>query len=311
MFRGESDPLADVIAAMGVRSVLYGRLEASASWGVDFRATPHAKFAMVVRGSCWLTVQGEHPIALRGGDCFVVAGGTSFALRDTPRARLVSCDRLTQATTDGVLRCGGGGAQTVVISGWFEFHTWSRRPLVELLPRLIYIRADEPKTHSLRITLELLASETQERAPGTSVVVNRLADVLFVQAIRAHLASNECAGTKWLNALKHKQIGVALGSIHRDIARPWTVEALAVTACMSRSAFAFRFKELLDESPVEYLTRWRMCKASCYLRDGNRSIAEVATAVGYESAGAFQRTFKRVFTVTPREFMRRPSSGTP
>jgi AraC-like DNA-binding protein len=80
---------------------------------------------------------------------------------------------------------------------------------------------------------------------------------------------------------------------------------------MSRSAFAFRFKELLDESPVEYLTRWRMCKASCYLRDGNRSIAEVATAVGYESAGAFQRTFKRVFTVTPREFMRRPSSGTP
>src|SRR5271168_257775 len=112
IFRDESDPLADVLAAMVVRSVLYGRLEASASWGVDFRATPHAKFAMVVRGSCWLTVQGEHPIALRGGDCFVVAGGTSFALRDTPRARLVSCDRLTEATTDGVLRCGGGGAQT-------------------------------------------------------------------------------------------------------------------------------------------------------------------------------------------------------
>src|ERR1700678_1636770 len=97
----ESDPLADVITAMGVRSALYGRLEASASWGVDFRVTPHAKFAMVVRGSCWLTVPGEQPIALRGGDCFVVAGGTSFALRDTPRARLVSCDRLTEATTDG------------------------------------------------------------------------------------------------------------------------------------------------------------------------------------------------------------------
>ncbi|APR86998.1 Transcriptional regulator, AraC family protein [Minicystis rosea] len=297
------DPLTDVLAQMRVQSALHFRLEATAPWGVRFAKVPHAKFALVARGSCHLTVAGEpRPLALRAGDCFLIADGSEFVLEDGARAALVSCEELARSMDDGIVRHGGGGAATVVVCGWFAFDAWNGAPLVDLLPRVICVPTDEAQAAALRATLDLLASETSAPALGSPIVVNRLADILFVQVIRAYHASGASGAVGWLSAIGNPHIGAALRSMHRDLAHPWSVETLASVAGMSRSAFALRFKQLVGQSPLEYLTRFRMYKVGCELRAGNASLAEIAGGVGYESIGALNRAFRRAHGVSPAAF---------
>jgi transcriptional regulator GlxA family with amidase domain len=181
----------------------------------------------------------------------------------------------------------------------------SVKPLKRLLPELILIKADQAQTVALHATLQLLASEMAEPAPGSEVMVNRLADILFIQCVRAHIASSsESCKTGWLRAIFDPKIGAALKAMHERVENPWTVESLAATAGMSRSAFALRFKELLGETPLEYLTNWRMYKATGLMQEDDKKLFEVAKSVGYDSDAAFSKAFKRVLGVAPREYRR-------
>ena len=181
----------------------------------------------------------------------------------------------------------------------------SIKPLKRLLPELILVKADQAQSLALHSTLQLLASEMAEPAPGSEVMVNRLADILFIQCVRAHIASSsENCKSGWLRAIFDPKIGVALKAMHEKVENPWTVETLAVAAGMSRSAFALRFKELLGETPLEYLTNWRMYKAIGSLQKDDRKLFEIAKSVGYDSDAAFSKAFKRVLGVAPREYRR-------
>jgi len=143
----------------------------------------------------------------------------------------------------------------------------------------------------------------REQAPGSELVVNRLADVLFIHMLRARIASRtESCNKGWLHAVFDPQIGLALKSMHDNVAAPWTVETLAASCGMSRSAFAQKFKDLVGETPLEYLTNWRMQKATAFLRDGNKKLFGVAKSVGYDSDAAFSKAFKRVFGVAPKKY---------
>ena len=158
--------------------------------------------------------------------------------------------------------------------------------------------------HSLKPLL-LLASEMVDQAPGSEVVANRLAEVLFIQAIRAHVVSGaDCRNHGWLRAIFDPQIGAALKAIHENVNHPWTVESLAEAARMSRSAFALRFKELLGQAPLEYTTEWRMQKAVQLLQQRDKKLFEIAKSVGYDSDAAFSKAFKRVLGSTPGGYRR-------
>jgi transcriptional regulator GlxA family with amidase domain len=135
--------------------------------------------------------------------------------------------------------------------------------------------------------------------PGSQLVTNRVADILFIQTIRAYLASGTSTKLGWLRALSDQQIGAALSAMHAGIDQPWTVASLATAAGMSRSAFALRFKELVGESPLEYLTRWRMYRAGRLLRESDRKLIDVAKLVGYDSDVAFHKAFKRIQGYSP------------
>jgi AraC-like DNA-binding protein len=196
-----------------------------------------------------------------------------------------------------------GGAPTTIISGFLSFETLSLKPITQLLPGLILIKADQARTLALHTTLQLLAAEMAEQAPGSEVVANRLAEALFIQAIRAHIASGaESCQRGWLRAIFDPQIGAALKSIHENVNRAWTVESLAEAAGMSRSAFAVRFKELLGQTPLEYVTEWRMQKAVQLLQRHDKKLIDVAQSVGYESDAAFSKAFKRVVGLTPGKY---------
>jgi AraC-like DNA-binding protein len=144
-----------------------------------------------------------------------------------------------------------------------------------------------------------MAAEAHELRPGSEAVITRLGDILVIQAIRSWLETDPAAKTGWLGALQDEQIGRAIALIHRDPARNWTVASLADELAMSRSAFAARFTELVDEPAMQYVTRWRMQVAVSALRNDGATVGELASRLGYRSEAAFARAFKRVIGVPP------------
>src|ERR1700733_8427644 len=298
------------------------RLEATAPWGVEqerqteekvrpsdkkMSPTDSAHFAMLSRGNCWLSVEGiPEPIPLTGGDCFLLARGTSIVLRDSPRTRpRWSFREIGAKANNNVAHYGGGGAPTTIVCGSFIFERASLKPITQLLPSFILIKAEQARTLALHNTVQALASEMAEQAPGSEVVATRLAEALFIRVIRDHIASGPERNKGWLRAIFDPQMGTALSAIHASVKTPWTVESLAETAGMSRSAFAARFKELLEQTPLEYVTEWRMQKAIQLLERRDKKLPEVARLVGYESDAAFSKAFKRVVGANPGEYLKR------
>jgi AraC-like DNA-binding protein len=310
------DPITDIFRTMHVTAFGQHRLEATAPWGLiqekrtEEKVTPSGKktsptdlahFAMLSRGNCWLSIGGiPDPIPLTGGDCFLVARDTSIVMRDSPRTRPRSTFGEIAAKANGnVAHHGGGGAPTTIVCGSMSFDRASLRPITQLLPNFILMKADQARTLALHTTVQALASEMEEQAPGSEVVASRLAEVLFIQVLRAHIASGPERNEGWLRAIFDPQIGAALSAIHDRVNTPWTVESLAEAAGTSRSAFAARFKELLGQTPLEYVTEWRMQKAIQLLERRDKKLPEVARLVGYESDAAFSKAFKRVVGANP------------
>jgi len=311
------DPLDEVFSAMRVEDALYARLEATAPWGLRTRrGDGTVRFGLMVRGGCWLTVDDDTahppPVALVAGDCFVIPHGLPYTLRDAPRSPTVNCVDVVRANIGGVVQIGqpGGGALTTVVSGWFNFDPEGARPLLALLPPLLHIRMDQDRTQLLQATLQLLAMETAQRGLGSGLVVSRLADIIFVQAVRAHIETLDAeTETGWLAALSDRRIGAALNLLHSNVAAPLTVDSLAKAAGMSRSGFALRFKEKVGQSPLDYLTRWRMYRAGHMLRHTDKPLVEVAGSVGYESEAAFNKAFKRSTGAAPGAYRRSAQSA--
>ena len=320
------DPITDIFKTMHVTAFGLHRLEATAPWGLrqENEVKVHvrhsgktmppadlAHFAMLSRGNCWLSVEGiKEPIPLTGGDCFLLARGTSIVLRDSPRTRPKWTFREIGARANGnVALCGGGGAPTTIVCGSLSFDEARLKPITQLLPNFILMKADQARTLALHNTVQALASEMAEQAPGSEVVANRLAEVLFVHLLRAHIASGPARNKGWLRAIFDPQIGAALNAIHDNVNTPWTVESLGEAAGMSRSAFALRFKELLGQTPLEYVTEWRMQKAMQILQQRGRKLIDVARLVGYESDAAFSKAFKRVVGANPGEYLKRGFEG--
>ena len=316
------DPITDVFRTLRVTAFGQHRLEATAPWALSGggaqteEKAPHstkktsltdlAHFAMLSRGNCWLSVEGiPEPTPLTGGDCILLSRGTSIVLRDSPRTRPRSTFREIAAKASGnVAHCGGGGSPTTIVCGSLSFDRASLKPITQLLPSFILIRADQARTFALHNTMQALASEMADQVPGSEMVATRLAEVLFIQVLRAYIASEPERGQGWLRAIFDPQVGTALTAFHDSVDMPWTVESLAEAAGMSRSAFAVRFKDLLGQTPLEYLTEWRMQKAMQIMQQRDRKLIDVARLVGYESDAAFSKAFKRVVGTNPGQYLK-------
>ncbi len=249
-----------------------------------------------------MSVGESGTIPLARGDYYMLPRGHAFTLRDHQHSPTRSCDELLQKRgSDQIIRYGGGGEPTTIIGGLFVFELPGPPPLLDLLPDLIHVSVHRSKIPDLEATLRLLAAETAVPSLGSQLIVNRVADILFVQTVRAHLHQQARDGT-WLGAAGDSQISQALRLIHERGEERWTIESLASRVGMSRSAFAMRFKARVGETPLEYLTRCRMQKASALLQESDMKIMEIANRIGYDSEGAFNKAFKRYIGTTPGRF---------
>lgn len=305
--------LADLLDAMRLETVLHGRFELGAPWGLQFRDSDAARIVVVGRGGALLEMDGAAPLSLSAGDLALLPHGGAYSLRHAEGAPLTpmgeaECRRVL---TQGPIRLGGNGIRTTLVAGAFRFGTAHRTLLFEQLPRTIHVAADDPAAApSLASTVQLFIAESASRSPGAPVIINRLADILLVQAIRAYIGGSECR-EHGLRALADPQIGKALALMHERPAEPWTVESLAAAVALSRSGFAARFSELVGEPPLEYLARWRMTKAAQLLRESELSLSEIAGRTGYLSEASFNRAFKRWEGVAPGAYRRTCSAHAP
>jgi AraC-like DNA-binding protein len=291
------DPLSDVLQLLTVEAVLPSRFQAGGRWALAFPAFRHVKFGVVHRGEAWLRAEGEEPVRLDAGDCYVLTG-RPYVLASDPHGEAGDGVAAFRGSPDGIGRAGEGD-DVVLTSGRFTFAQRSARLLLDVLPSLLVLRAEAESNDALRHALALFAHETAARRPGADLATERLAQIVFVQVLRAGIAG-DAPVSGWLRGLGDQRIGAALGLMHDDLARRWTVAELADAAHLSRSAFAARFTRLVGTSPLEHLLRMRMHAAGRQLRRGDETVSAVGAAWGYTSDSAFSNAFKRTMGASPR-----------
>jgi transcriptional regulator GlxA family with amidase domain len=190
------------------------------------------------------------------------------------------------------------------VSGSFGMSTFEAPLISKILPRFLHLRLEQNRSRAFQSVLDLLAAEIAQPPISPSCLVS-LYELMFAYAIRAYANSPAAPPKGWLAAISDKHLGKAMEAIHSGFDRTWSVESLAREARMSRSAFALKFKTILAQTPLEYLTRWRMHKAGAMIRSSRTSFSEVASAVGYASESSFSRVFRRQMGVPPREHRRK------
>lgn len=300
------DLLSATLLQLQPRGARYFPSAMSAPWGFS---TPEgsASYHVVLKGECRFEVEGVEPVVLRAGDVAITPSGSPCRFRSDPSALAPPIESLIASVDDtGVLRRSGSGPETHLVCGTIDFDLAVRHPLIEALPPRIVVRAmDCEQAPWLRQTLDAIAFEARCTRPGAPAAMSYLACVLFVRVVREYMSQRENAAPGLLRALNDPKIAPVIEAIHGTSSAEWTVEALADVAALSRSAFAERFASVMGEPPMEYVTRWRMREAARLLRTGTAPMAEIAEQVGYGSAAAFSRRFKREMGQTPGRYRKR------
>ncbi len=296
------DPLSDVLSLLKPRSHMFRGFDVAGGWSIQFRRYQGVKCFAIASGVCWLVIEDvEEAIRLETGDCFLLPRGRAFRIASDLAMTPVNAEAVFSGEREGEVATVNGGGEMFGVGGHFAFSGQHAEMLLEMLPPIIHIRA-EPDRATLRWSVDRLMQELREPQPGGSLIAHQLASMILVQALRLHLAEQPNSGVGWLFALADKQLSAAIGAIHHDPGRRWTLQTLADVAGMSRSTFALRFKETTGVSPIDYLVRWRMLLAGEKLTQSSESVAAIAVSLSYESESAFCTAFKRVMGCSPRRY---------
>ena len=305
------DPLSDVLALLKPQSHMTAGFDAGGEWAVQFdNQAGQIKCYAVTNGSCWLTVEGvDRPVLLEDGDCFVLPSGRPFRLgSDLKVEAMIGSEVFASARRGGVVTHKGGGG-VFLIGSRFVVAARHAEMLLRSLPPIVHIEARSDQA-ALRWSIERMMQELREDRPGAALVAQHLAHMMLLQALRLHLSKHLEGRAGWFFALADPRMSAALNAMHAEPAHRWTLEELAGRAGMSRSIFAQRFREKVGETPIAYLTRWRMMLAGDRLANSRDPLAQTAQSLGYASENAFNTAFKRVMGQSPRRYVRTGLSST-
>jgi AraC-like DNA-binding protein len=267
-------------------------------WSVRRSETGLPFYCAVLEGTCRLSADGHDSLVLEAGDFVLIPTAPNFTMSSLTPPTSGHIARLPIALPDGEYRHGDpdGPPDVRSLIGYCTFGSPDAALLTALLPRLVHVRAEK----RLAILLQLVSDETRAQRPARDVVLMRLLEVLFIEALRS--AAGIAASPGLLRGLADDRVAVALRRMHESPAQHWTVPDLAREAALSRSAFFERFHGALGVAPMEYLLAWRMALAKDILRRKAGSIAETAEQVGYSSASTFTIAFTRSVGLPPARY---------
>lgn len=286
------DVLEDLLDRARARGSVFAASTLRGPWGLAFGDDGRVSVHPVLAGELWCRVEDE-VVHARAGDVVLLRGGQSFALLSAPDADATPLE--TVLARAGVPAHGrrlellGEGPVTEVLCGAYTFTGALCEGLIAALPEVAVIRTDDP---ALAGTVALVRAELATERPGTSMVLDRLLDVLLVGCLRA-LWAEQLRPPVWAGVPQDPAVGAALRALHTRPEHPWTVAELAREASLSRAALARRFTAEVGLPPLAYLTDWRMRLAREALLEDGGTLASVARQIGYASEYAFAAAFKR------------------
>jgi AraC-like DNA-binding protein len=285
-----------------------GGLDAFGEWGLAFRKRDDLLFCWLERGECLLLRPDGAPLPLRQGDFVLIRTSTPFSLASDASVEAVDSEAAVLASGRKRLSLGSGADRPVSLhAGKFVVQAGNEGLLAALLPQLVHIAADDPSVGRVRTLLAMNEMEARQPGPASEFVTTRLVELILMEILRTgHLRETE-ENKGVLAGLADKVTARAIAAMHEDVARDWTVAALAKLCGVSRSGFATRFSKVVGVGPRRYLLEWRIALAKDELQGGAKSIAQIAFAVGFQSSSAFSSAFAREVGVPPTQFGRRPS----
>lgn len=318
------DILSEVLRSVRLRGALYFHVRGGRDWAAE--APPSREIAaavlpgsehvmeyhVVISGTCWGAAIGEAPTRLESGDIILFPHGDPHVVSSAPGMRAPPdvpgyFARRGQRLPFGVrldvseIQPGtvpGDSGETTLVCGFLGCDLRPFNPLIASLPRLLHLHENSGEDWTAQC-MRRAAVESQTGDPGGSAMLERLSEMLFIDAVRRHLGSLPAESRGWLAGLRDRFVGRALALMHDDPAHAWTVEELGGRVGLSRSALHERFGEMVGQPPMQYLANWRMQAGAALLRDTGATVASIAQEVGYESEAAFARAFKRAVGKPP------------
>jgi AraC-like DNA-binding protein len=324
------DALSEVLGAVRLTGAVFLEMELRAQW--SYLTAPARKIAdvlmpnadhvipyhLVTEGTCSARLIDGDPVELAAGDLIMFPAGDRHVLATAGESALrlqpteitgESLSKLLKRGEVAALKKGRTGNATRIVCGYLACDKRLAEPILLSLPRLLKISMRDDGTAAwVRSSIQYSVEESASLRPGAAMVLARLSEVLFAEAVRHYMDELPPGNSGWLAALRDRYIGRTLSLLHEQPAYPWTVDELARKVGLSRSTLTQRFNEQIGVPPMQYLTRWRTSLAAAQLRESNVSIIRVATDVGYESEAAFNRAFKREFGLPPAAWRKQARS---
>jgi len=325
------DPLSDVLSSVRLHGAIFYYVSFGDDWVAEtppssqlaealMPGTEHVlAYHLIAKGCGWAATDGEHPVRVNSGDIVMFPRGDRHVLSSAPgmHAQQDNDDwrfttrndpkPITVAYHRGVLRPGASlpadEAVTVVVCGFIGCDLRPFNPLIAALPRILHLQASSVGSWVAPV-LDQAVSESRQSRAGSAAVLERVSEMVFVDAARCHLESLPADASGWLAALRDRHVGRAIDLLHAQPAERWTIDKLGRHVGLSRSALHERFVELIGQPPMQYLTNWRMQRGACLLREGAATVATIAQEVGYDSEAAFARAFKRAVGTPPAAWRR-------
>lgn len=298
----QTDPFSDVLKLMHAETLVTGGFTAGGAWAIRFPAPEKIKFFAVVKGGCWVRIDGAAaPIRFETGDVGLLAARRAFVLASDPGIAPVDAMDVFSGAAKATATLGDG-ADFAHIGGHVLLDPASGRLLADVLPPWIHVPAASPQAASFRWLLDQLVEERAAGLPGAQLASAQLAQLLFIQILRAHIRTSGAMPPSWLRALGDPRLAPALRLMHGQPGHAWQLDALARACAMSRTTFALHFRTVAGVAPLTYLAAWRMRLAERALRDEATPVAVVARALGYASESAFSHAFKRISGSSPKAY---------
>ena len=293
------DPLADIVTLLRPSVRLSKQVSAAGRWQVQRSEPEHPFFCALLEGSTVLAANGREPLTLIAGDFILIPAAQAVTVRSIePPDVATACDPVRLPNGEHRFGPADHPPDARLIVGHGVFHSPDAALLVSLLPQQVLVRG-EPRVGAL---VQWVSEESRAQRPARDVILNRLLEVLLLEALRSSASTSASPGL--LRALGDPRLAAALRQMHEHPGRPWTVAQLAATAALSRSAFFERFTQAVGTAPMDYLLTWRMAKARQLLRRRELAITEIAQQLGYRSASTFSVAFTRRVGMSPGRYAR-------
>lgn len=319
------DVLSDVLLTVRLSGALFFDIEARSPFATE-SPEPEAiaariggdcdhviAFHVITDGSCWAAAvdHQESAVLVGAGEMVLYPAGNANILASSPGMRAQPDASLYYHPVHGTLpfpvemNIDGTGDRCRFACGFLACDSRPFNPLLESLPRMVHAPVSARSWRWMTGLLDAAVEGSDSREAGQEAMLAKLSELMFLEALRAHIDGLPPDARSWVAGLRDADVGAALRLLHGRFAEPWTLERLAREVGMSRSSFADRFTTYVGVPPMTYLARWRLQVAARMLQSGSASVAQVAAAVGYQSESAFNRAFKRQVGAPPGGWRRR------